>query len=279
MRLVRDSELAELSDYLRRVGSGHADLEIRSQSEGPLSLLRNDIYKCIDRLNEHSEELEREREGMAEALADISHQLKTPLTSLMMTVDFLDDEALDADKRAAFLDDIRTALTRMEWLVGALLTFARLDAGSIEFKRETMPISDLVSDAVRDVAIMLEVRNQTLHIAGSMHAETITCDKHWTCEALTNIIKNASEHSPEGGSITVAWGTNPVSTFITVTDSGPGIKAEDIPGLFRRFNQSNKQGGTGIGLPLAQAIAKAQKGDIEVDSTSQGATFTLKLYK
>jgi signal transduction histidine kinase len=303
MKLVRDSDLAELSEYLRQVGAGGSaePLDVRNQREGALSLLRSDIHKCMERLQEHSAALEHEREDMSQALADISLQLKTPLTSLLMIVDLLDDPGLPAEKRAAFVADMRTALTRMQWLVAALLTFARLDAGSIEFKRKPVPLRELVAAAVHDVAIMLEVRGQELEVHGPRGGggsdgddyaadgggdyaaadgePMVVCDRRWTCEALTNIIKNASEHTPDGGIIVVSYGTNPLAAWIAVTDSGPGIASEQIPRLFRRFAQGNKQGGTGIGLPLALSIAKAQKGDIEVNSTPQGATFTLKLYK
>jgi signal transduction histidine kinase len=149
---------------------------------------------------------------------------------------------------------------------------AKLEAGAIEFLPETMQSSALIDLALEPLQILLELKEQRVEITGEA---ALHCDRRWTAEALTNVLKNASEYSPAGGVIMIECGANPICSWISVTDSGEGIANEDIPGLFRRFEGSRSEQGYGIGLPLALAILRGQNGDIEVS----GATFTLKFCK
>jgi signal transduction histidine kinase len=166
----------------------------------------------------------------------------------------------------------------MEWLVSALLKMARLDAGATEFSPERIDARALVRLALEPLRILLEVKNQSAEVL----CETeLFCDRRWTAEALTNVIKNASEYSPEGGKIVIELGMNPICSWISVTDSGAGISAADIARLFRRYEGSRSEKGYGIGLPLALAIMRGQGGDIEVNGGGKGAgaRFTLKFYR
>jgi signal transduction histidine kinase len=201
---------------------------------------------------------------------------------MMIMADLLENsfatENPDPEKQAEFLTNIRTGLTRMEWLVSALLKMAKLDAGAIVFSPESVAVETLADLALAPLNILLELKNQTVEIAGEME---IVCDKRWTVEALMNILKNASEYSPEGGKIVVESGFNPICAWISVTDSGAGISNADIARLFKKFEGSRSDKGYGVGLPLALKIMRGQGGDIEVSagSSGTGAVFTLKFYK
>ena len=208
--------------------------------------------------------------------ADISHQIKTPLTSIGIMTDLLENAPLA--KQAEFSANIRKSLNRVEWLVSALLKMAKLDAGTVEFARGNVPSAELIKLALEPLSIMLDVKKQ--HVVVSGEAD-ILCDRRWTAEALTNIVKNASEHALDGGEISINAGENPIFSWVSVTDSGAGVGRSEITRLFKRFQGSRSDTGYGIGLPLALAIMRGQNGDIEVNGGGNGvgATFTLKFYR
>jgi signal transduction histidine kinase len=281
--LIRKNEIKKLSDDIRRIIDGEEIFfDFRDNREGVWSILKNDIHTLANLKNEQVASFKRERDLMSDTLANISHQLKTPLTSMMVMADLL--ENAPPDKQSEFISNIITGLTRMEWLVSALLKMAKLDAGAIEFNAKNIQARELVTLALEPLQILIDVKNQNVEI----FCETgLFCDRKWTAEALTNIIKNASEYSPDGGKIRIESGTNPICRWISVTDSGEGISNTEIAGLFRRFEGSRSDKGYGIGLPLALAIMRGQNGDVEVDGGSPsgsggngvGATFTMKFYK
>lgn len=272
---ISKDEIKELSDNIRKIIDGQ-ELDLRDNREGVWGILKNDIHTLASLKNEQVDALGHERDLMKDTLTNISHQLKTPLTSMMIMADLLDNAP--PDKQAEFLLNIKTGLTRMEWLVTALLKMAKLDAGAVEFTLRNIQADELVNFALEPLRILLDVKNQSVETSCDT---MLTCDKKWTAEALTNIIKNASEYSPEGGVIRIESGMNPICGWISVTDSGDGIASNEITNLFKRFEGSRSDKGYGIGLPLALAITQGQNGDIEVDGGGNdcGATFTLKLFK
>lgn len=272
---IRKQEIEHLSADIRRMIDGQ-DIDLRHNQEGVLNILRNDIHTLAALKDEQLSVLQHDRELLKTNLADISHQLKTPLTSMMIMADLL--ESSPAHKQQEFIANIRSSLARMDWLVGALLKMAKLDAGTIEFRYDTVRSAELITSALEPLAILLELKNQTVEQTG---AAELICDRRWLTEALTNIIKNASEHSPDNSVIKIAAGSDPLCTWIGITDSGVGISKADIAKLYRRFEGSTHDTGYGIGLPLALAIVRGQNGDIEVQAGGhgQGACFTIKLYK
>jgi len=175
------------------------------------------------------------------------------------------------------LMNIKTGLARMEWLATALLKMAKLDAGAVEFTKESIQSSKLVNLALEHLNILLDIKNQSVEVISDIE---LLCDKRWTAEALANVVKNASECSPEDSRIIIESGMNPICRWISVTDCGNGIPKNKIAGLFKRFEGSPSNKGYGIGLPLALAILRGQNGDIEVDGggNCSGATFALKFY-
>lgn len=273
--LIKKRAITELSDNIRKTIDGQK-VDFRDNCEGPWGILKNDIHTLINLKSEQVDAFSHECDFMAESLANISHQLKTPLTSMMIMADLLEDAP--PDKQGDFIENIKSGLTRMEWLISALLKMAKLDAGSIEFSMQPIPAGDLIQTALEPLQILLDLKNQCVEIANDID---ICCDQRWTAEALTNVLKNASEYSPINSRILVECGRNPICQWISVTDSGGGIPREKIASLFQRFEGSRSDKGYGVGLPLALTILRGQNGDIEVNGGEKGsgATFTLKFYK
>lgn len=272
---IRKKEIEQLSEYVKGFISGD-EVDIRDNKEGAFSVLKNDIYSLMHKKNEQIKATEAERDILAEYMADISHQIKTPVTSMMIMTDLLEDA--EPEKRSEFIHNIKLSLNKLEWLVGALLKMAKLDAHTITFTKKDFRVSELLHAVKPAVDILLDINNQTLELVNDC---VICCDKRWTVEALTNIIKNAIEHSPNEGKIEIACGENPMYHWISVKDSGAGMNRSSYAALFKRFAYSTNENGFGIGMPLALSIIKGQGGDIDVDfgGNGQGATFTLKFFK
>ena len=272
---IRKKEIEQLSDFVKGYISGE-ELDIRDNREGAFSVLKNDIYSLVNKKNEQIKAIESERDILSDYMADISHQLKTPITSMMIMADLLEDA--EPEKQAEFIHNIRFSLNKMEWLVGALLKMAKLDAHVIDFVKKDVKASELVEAVKPSVAILLDVNNQTLKLKNDC---VINCDKRWTVEALTNIVKNAIEYSPKDQVIEIDSGTNPMYDWISVKDSGNGIGKEQYAALFKRFENSTNENGFGIGMPLALSIVKGQGGTIDVDlgGEGQGSTIVIKFFK
>jgi signal transduction histidine kinase len=273
---VRKRELERLSAAVRGIIDGR-EVELRDNREGALSVLKNDIHTLAMLKNEQVDALRRDRDALKDTLADISHQLKTPLTSMMLMADLL--ENAPNEKREEFLANLRTGLLHTDWLVSALLKMAKLNADAVEFTREVIQAEELIRLALEPLQILLELKSQTVQLsAGSCQ---LSIDRRWTAEALTNVLKNASDYSPEGGEILAECGENPICAWIAVTDSGAGIPNAELAALFTRFEGSRSETGYGIGLPLARAILRGQNGDLQAEGKSKrgGAAFTLKFFK
>lgn len=270
-----------LSGYLRRIAGGDYSLDVRDNQEGELSILKNEIYKVTVALSEQASLLKKDKQFLADSLSDISHQLKTPITSMSVMAELLQSENLPQDKRAEFVRNIQSQLERLKWLVSALLKLSRIDAGTIEFKKERIRVRELVSRAVEPILIPMELKGQTLEITGDEDAG-LTGDMNWTVEALTNIVKNCMEHTPAGGRIAIVFSENSLYTAITISDNGEGIHKQDLPHIFKRFYKGKNahQDSIGIGLAMSRSIIENQNGTIEVSSEKgKGTTFTVKFYK
>jgi len=272
---ISKREVRELSKNIREIIDGQ-DIDLRVSNEGDWNVLKNDIHILAKLKNEQVNILQHDKNVLKETLADISHQLNTPLTSMLIMIDLL--ENAPPEKQVEFIQNIKTGLDRTEWLVSTLLKMAKLEAGAVEFSRDEITSSAIIEQAMIPLQIQLEVKNQQIEVSGETK---LRCDKRWTAEALTNIIKNASEHSPDGATIHIESGENPISTWVSVTDCGKGLTTTQIASIFRRFEGSRTGTGYGIGLPLALAIMRGQDGDVEVASgdNNVGATFTLKFYR
>ena len=267
--------MEQLSAVVKGYQNGQ-NTDIRDNQEGTFSILKNDIYAFVQSKNEQLTQAEAERDILAEYMADISHQLKTPITSMMIMMDLLEDA--EPEKQQEFIQNIKFSLSKMEWLIGALLKMAKLDAKAITFAPQKVKVSEVVQAVMPSIEILLDINNQSIILEQDVE---ICCDKKWTIEALTNIVKNAMEHSPKEGAITIDSGVNPMYDWIAVTDSGIGLRKEQYATLFKRFENSTTENGFGIGMPLALSIMKEQNGDIDVElgGNGKGATFLLKFFK
>ncbi|MCM1266731.1 MAG: HAMP domain-containing histidine kinase [Bacteroidales bacterium] len=272
---INKKELLSLSAGIRASLDGQP-FDPRDHREGTLSILKNDIYTMIRSGQEQRTVLENDKEHLREYLSDISHQLKTPVSSILLMTELMTDAPKEAQRD--FLFHIKKEVRHMEWLLAALLKMAKMDASAVDFQREETAVSELLHEAQKSMDIVLDIRNQTLRLQNDLH---LFCDKKWTAEALLNLIKNASECSPENAEILIDCGENPLYSWISVTDAGEGLKKEQIARLFRRFESAQKENGCGIGLPLALSIMRAQNGDIEVSpgGNGSGATFLVKFYQ
>lgn len=272
---VNKREVEQLSDYVKGFSS-EDETDIRDNKEGAFSILKNDIYSLVSMKNEQLKNAKKQRDVLAEYMADISHQLKTPITSMMIMADLL-EEASD-DKREEFVHNIKLSLSKMEWLVETLLKMAKIDAKAVAFSKESMKVSELLAGVRPGIDILLDINNQTIEMVND---STISCDRRWTMEAFSNIVKNALEHSPNGGVIRIDSGSNPMYEWIAIKDSGAGMNRRDLGVLFHRFEYSTNENGYGIGMPLALSIMKGQNGDIDIDygGNGQGATFIMKFFK
>ena len=175
--------------------------------------------------------------------------------------------------------ELKSLLRRTQWMVESLLKLSKLDAGTVKLERTKVSISDLIQRAAAPLAIPMDVRGQSLQL--ECCSENMLCDLTWTAEALGNILKNCSEHTPEGGRITVSVEKNALFTQITIDDTGPGLNTQDIPHLFERFYKGKNASDSsyGIGLALSRTIVTAQNGTIQAMNTSNGARFVLKFYE
>lgn len=279
--LWRYKQMIKLSSYLRKIMAGDTSLDVRDNREGDLSILKNEIYKMTRMLSEQQEGLKKDKDKLTDAISDISHQIKTPLTSMTVMADLLNNPNLGAEKRQEFTYHIRKQLERMEWLVSSLLKLSKIDAGTTLFNKERVEVNQLVKEVIAPMEIPIELKEIELKI--EKVSETVFIgDKNWTKEALINILKNAIEHTQNGGKITISYRENALFTEIQIQDNGKGIEKEELPHIFKRFYKGTHaaDGSVGIGLAMAYSIITKQQGDLEVISEpGKGTTFIIKFYK
>ena len=275
----RYNRIARLSDYLKKVNSGKFDLDMQDYDEGELSILKSEIYKTTLMLRLQAEALANEKAALSDAMSDISHQLKTPLTSMLVMTELLRDPDLPDSMRNECTERIKSQLERLQWLLTSLLKLSKLDAGTIRFSPAVIPVSELLQRALEPLYIPIEIKAQ--HLKVFQRKATITCDLNWTVEALLNILKNCVEHTPDGGHLEIRCNHTPLFTEILIRDSGSGISPEDLPHIFERFYRGRNAGteSVGIGLAMAKSIVTAQGGHIDVSSKlGDGTLFSVKFF-
>lgn len=277
----RYTEIENLSSYLRQISNGNYTLDVRDNQEGELSILKNDIYKVTLMLSEHSALLQHDKVQLTNAISDISHQLKTPLTSMTVMADLLSEPELPPEKRTEFTRNIRIQLERIGWLVSSLLKFSKIDAGTVQFKKDPISVRTLFQKSLEPVLIPMDIKEQTVSIKGD---DTVSFlgDLNWTAEAVINILKNCVEHTPEGGEISISFAENALYTEVIIADNGKGIPKEELPYVFQRFykGKNASEDSVGIGLALSHSIITSQNGDINIKSEKGiGTQFHIKIYK
>ena len=263
----------QITDYI----SGNRDARIECDDEGELNKLFHKINSLASVLNAHAENEAQSKEFLKNTISDISHQLKTPLAALNIYNGIMQDEAENPEIKE-FTELTEQELDRIETLVQNLLKITKLDAGTIRIEKKEENVSEMMNDIKNHFLFRARQEGKQISLSGNSTV-TLMCDKGWLIQAIENIVKNALDHTEQGGQINIEWNSLPSVLQITVKDNGSGIHPEDIHHIFKRFYRSRfskDTQGIGLGLPLAKAIIEAHNGSIEVDSEiGKGTVFII----
>ena len=273
-------DIKDMTDYVYNSSEGrNFEMKHRNQ-EGQIGLLKTELIKMTNILKEKVELLNNEKIFLNNTISDISHQLKTPMTSLIILNDLMYED-LPTETKIEFLDKIKSQLNRMEWLVKSMLKLSKVEAKVINFEKKEVKINELIKRSVAPSLIPMEIKNIKLSIDGDENTSYIG-DINWSSEAFVNIIKNCIEHTPQGGKIDINYAQNPLYCEVVIKDSGEGIDKKDLPHIFKRFykGKTSKEDSVGIGLAMAKSIIESQNGDIYVESEiNKGTEFHIIFHK
>lgn len=278
----REEKISDINSYIGKVNRGNYELKIEENGEDELTKLRNELYKTTVLLRETAENSEKEKTNLSNSLTDISHQLKTPLTSIRIMIDNIQNNPdMDEKTRNEFIEDISKQIDWISSLVISLLKLAKFDAGSIVMRDEEINVKKLIQNIISNLAILIDIKD--IKIEENISEQiTLFADYNWQLEALTNIIKNCVEHCFDGGKIKIEAESNSVFTKIIIADEGEGIEKKDLNRIFERFYKSAKssENSIGIGLALAKTIIEKERGYIKVESeVGKGTKFEIKYLK
>ncbi len=248
--------------------------------EGELAILTAEIRKMTERMKDQNEQLLADRRLLSDSIADLFHQIRTPLTSVNLLTSMLSEADLPAEKRTRYLRELKLQLSRIQWITETLLKLSKLDADAVIFRPEPVSARALLEEAAEPLRVRLELKNVALEVEGE-EAE-LTVDRAWTEESILNILKNCMEHTPEGGRIRVQIQESAVLSRMTISDTGPGFAAEDLGHLFERFYRGRNAAADsiGIGLALSRGVIAGQGGTVTAkNAEGGGAQFVITFYK
>ncbi len=275
----RYKRISDLASDIDKILHGDSTIPLERYSEGELAILQSEVYKMTVRLREQKQNLQDDKIYLANSLADISHQIRTPLTSINLLVNFLSEPNITDDRRIQLTHELYSLLSRIDWLITALLKISKLDAGTVQFKKEQVSLHELILKSTSPILVPMELREQALNIEASGY---FSGDISWTSEAITNIVKNCMEHTADGGTISITAAENALYSEIIITDNGSGIDKEDLPHIFERFYKgtNSDKNSFGIGLALARMIITVQNGTVKAENNvPKGAKFIIRFYK
>ena len=277
----RKKQTKIITECIRQINNGDYTLVAENYSEDELSLLNDEIYKTAVMLREQAENSNKDRINLKDSLSDISHQLKTPLTSVIVMLDnMLDDDEMPVEIRRQFMWSMKRQTNNISFLVKSILTLSKLDANTVAFKKSDVSISEIISECVGNTEVLAEINE--VEVKAEVDSEfDINCDRKWLCEALTNIIKNCIEHTSPEGWVKIKAEKNKIYALISIEDNGCGIAPEDLPHIFKRFykGKNSDDNSVGIGLALAKTIIEKDDGYITVDSeVGKGTRFEIKYF-
>lgn len=280
--LIQEKELKEINEYIKEVNNKNYSLKIEDNKDGELSRLRNELYKTTVILREAAENSEEEKEKLSIAIADISHQLKTPLTSIRIMLDNISDNPdMSQEIREDFIQDISKQVEHMSSLVISLLKTAKFDAGTIKMENEEIDAKKLIDSVINNLAILIEIKE--IEVITKIDEKAIfIADYKWQQEALTNILKNAIEHSQPKSNIYIIVENTSIFLKIKIKDEGQGIAQKDLKHIFERFYKAKNcnEDSIGIGLSLAKTIIEQNNGYIKATSeVGKGTLFEIKYIK
>ena len=276
----QDKEIDEITKYLEAINNKNYTLKIDENSEEELSILKNELYKVTVMLRENASNSLKDKINLKTALEDISHQLKTPLTSILIILDnLIDNPEMDYQTRVEFLHDLKRESIRIQSLIQSILKLSKFDSNTVQFIKQDIYLKQIVDEAIKNTESLADLKNIKINVEGNKKIK-LNCDLLWQTEAVTNILKNCIEHSSENTPIDIKYNNNSVYSYITITDYGEGISKEDIPHIFERFyrgkNSANES--IGIGLSLSKTIIESNNGIISVESNSDKTTFIIKYF-
>lgn len=286
----RKKDIFELQDYMDKISRGNYELEINDNSEDELSSLKNSLYKIMVYMKEQADSARIKKVMLAQSVSDISHQLKTPLTSTQVLLDNLNDNPdMDYSTRKKFIYEALNQVNGMSWMIMSMLKLSRIDAGVVEFNNENISINKIIEEAVGNLEVIAEIKNVNIekNIDNRNEDELnksdiyIKGDYNWNREALQNIIKNAIEHSNDKGTVKINITDNDVYTAVYITNRGDKLSDQRQKQIFERYYSEAKyeDNSMGIGLPLAKAVIEKQGGYISVESDDEETVFIVKYIK
>ena len=274
----KDKDIKQIINYIEQINRKNYDLNIGDNSENELSNLKNELYKITIMLKEQAENSTEDKKLLQKSLEDISHQLKTPLTSISIMLDNIrENPDMEEQTRNSFIREISRQIEWINWLIISLLKLSKLDSGTTTFTEQEINVRELINDVVKNLLIPIDIKQQNIIINGK--DTTFLGDYNWQLEAITNIVKNCIEHSPEKSNIYINFDENKFYTKIIIRDEGVGIDKQDIKHIFERFykGKNSSENSIGIGLALAKSIIEKNNGHITCFSkVNEGTIFEIK---
>lgn len=278
----KSKKIKEITKMISKINNRQFDIDINDFNEGELSILKNEISKTTIMLRQVADNSVKDKLNLKDSLGDISHQLKTPLTSITIMIDnILDSPDMNEKTRKKFLINIKREILNINFLVMSLLKLSKFDANVVKFNKESVYLKDIIIESIKNVSMIKELKNITIKVSGDDNIKLL-CDFKWQVESITNILKNSIEHTSEYGTVEVNYSENKLYTRILIKDNGKGIDNDDLPHIFDRFykGENGSDDSFGIGLSLSKTIIEKEGGSITVKSTPNiGTIFTIKYLK
>lgn len=278
LNILNSKRISNLAKYIYDINEGNYKI-IHSNEEDEFTILEDEIYKTIGMLKESREKEKKEKIKLSNNLADISHQLKTPLTSMSLMIELLENSSLEGEEMI-YIEILTKQIDSINHLVSSLLVLSKLDVGILMLENKSINTYELLCASVETLVIMIKRKEQQIFIEENGDV-FFKGDFHWSNQAILNIVKNCHEHTPRGGEIELSYEQNPIYTQIIIEDNGEGFCKKDIPHLFTRFykGENSSKDSHGIGLALAKSIIKRQNGEIRAENKKTGGVrFIIKFY-
>ena len=274
--------IREITEYIKKLNEKKYELKIEENTENELSKLKNELYKITVMLKEEAEESMDAKKTLKVAIEDISHQLKTPLTSMSIMLDnIIENPDMESDTRNLFIHEINRQIKWINWLILSLLKLAKLDSNTIEFEKNNINVQNLVNNVIKNLEIPIDIKEQKIIITGDKNTSFVG-DYNWENEAITNVLKNCIEHTDKNKNIYIKFEENNFYTKIEIIDEGNGIDKEDLKHIFKRFykGKNSSESSIGIGLALAKTIIEKDNGQIVCTSeVNKGTKFEIRYMK